>query len=136
MAAAEMYDYLTTITPDYDAAIGIVPQGVVTEESSKAHVIHFGVDGSEERISLGSTPIFYITIGWDILSAANSGTIMDFYNDPAKANGCQRSFKYAFGDGHTYVVRFDSMLPRSGRLMSKMGIQNIRLKVLGRIADA
>jgi hypothetical protein len=130
-----MYDYLSTITPDYNAAIGIAPQGDVTEESSKNHVIHVGADGSEERISFNTSSIFYITIGWNILSESNSGVIFDWYNDAAKANGCQRSFKYAYGDGHTYVVRFDSNLSRAGSAMSRLGLPDVRLKVLGRIAD-
>jgi len=130
-----MYDFTPTITPDYNAAIGITPQGVVSEESSKNDVIHIGADGSEERISFNSTSIFYITVSWNILSEANSGTIFDWYNDPAKANGRQRSFKYAFGDGHVYVCRFDSIFTRSGQAMSRMGITGIRMKVLGRIAD-
>lgn len=130
-----MYDFLTTITADYNAALGIIPQGVVSEESSKNHVIHLGVDGSEERISFNTSSIFFVTIGWNILSEANSGTIFDWYNDPAKANGCQRSFKYNYGDGHTYVVRFDCDLPRTGSAKSRYGLPNIRLKILGRIAD-
>jgi len=130
-----MYDYLAIATPDYNYAIGITPQGVVSEESSKNGVVHLGVDGSEERISFNTSSIFFITIGWNILSESNSGTIFDWYNDPAKANGCQRSFKYAFGDGHTYVVRFDCNLPRTGTGMSRMSLPNIRMKILGRIAD-
>ena len=130
-----MYDYLATVTPDYNYAIGIVPQGNVTEESDKNGAIHLGADGSEERISFGLGSIFYITIGWNVLSAADSGTIFDFYNDYAKANGRQRSFKYAYGDGHTYCVRFDCTLPRSGQALSRLGIQGVRMKVLGRIAD-
>lgn len=135
MAAKEIYDHTTTVTPDYDYAIGILPQGEVTEESSKSQVIHYGVDGSEERISFGTASVFYINIQWNQLSESNSGTIFDWYNDPLKANGRQRSFKYAWGDGHTYVVRFDCSLPRSGSAMSRMGIKSIRMKILGRIAD-
>ena len=135
MAASEMYDFLSTITPDYNAAIGITPKGTVSEESQKNAVIHIGADGSEERISFGTTPVFFITIGWNVLSEADAGTIFDWYNDAAKANGMQRSFKYAYGDGHTYVVRFDSTLTRSGRKLSIYGISGVRLKVLGRIAD-
>ena len=135
MAAAEMYDRLSAVTADYNYTLTIKPQGVVSEESQKNGVAHVGADGSEERIAFGTSSIFYITIGWNILSESNSGTIFDWYNDPAKANGCQRSFKYAFGDGHTYVVRFDCALPRSGSGMSRMGIQGVRLKVLGRISD-
>ena len=132
MAAKEIYDYFTgTVTPDYNAAIGILPQGEITEESSKSQTIHYGVDGSEERISFGTASIFYINLQWNILSESNSGTIFDFYNDPAKANGTQRSFKYAWGDGHTYIVRFDCKLPRSGSAMSRLGIKSIRMKILG-----
>lgn len=135
MSAKEVYDWTSTVTPDYNAAIGILPQGEITEVSSKSQVIHYGVDGSEERISFGTTSIFYINMQWNLLSESNSGTIFDWYNDPAKANGCQRSFKYAWGDGHTYCIRFDCKLPRSGNAMSRLGIKNIRLKILGRIAD-
>jgi len=134
ISAKEMYDYLSVVTPDYSAELGIPPQGVVTEESQKNQIIHLGVDGSEERISFNTSPIFYITIGWNALSESDSGTIFDFYNDVSKANGIQRSFKYTYGDGHTYVVRFDSKLTRSGRLVSQYGIQGIRLKVLGKVS--
>jgi len=131
VAAKEMADYLSTVTPDYNAAIGITPQGVVSEESAKSGAIHIGADGSEERIAFGTASIFYITFGWNILSEANSGTIFDWFNDPAKANGMQRSFKYAYGDGHTYTVRFASDLSRVGQAMSRLGLPNVRLKVLG-----
>jgi hypothetical protein len=130
-----MYDFLSTITPDYSTALGIPPQGVVSEESQKNQVIHLGVDGSEERISFNTTPIFFINIGWNALSESDSGTVFDMYNDVAKANGIQRTFPYVFGDGHTYVVRFDSKLTRSGKHLDKMGMTGIRLKVLGRISD-
>jgi hypothetical protein len=130
-----MYDYLSTVVPDYNALLDILPQGVVSEESQKNQVIHLGVDGSEERISFNTSPIYFITIEWKSLSETDSGTVFDMYNDPAKANAMQRSFKYAYGDGHTYVVRFDSKLTRSGRLVSSYGIPGVRLKILGRIAD-
>lgn len=135
MAAKEMYDFLSVVTPDYNSAIGIPPQGVVSEESEKNQVIHLGVDGSEERISFNSTSIFFITIGWNALSESDSGTIFDWYNDVAKANGMQRSFKYVYGDGHTYVVRFGTKLTRSGKTMASLGISGVRLKVLGKVAD-
>ena len=135
MASKEMYDFLSAVTPDYNYALGIPPQGTVSEESQKNQVIHIGVDGSEERISFNTNPIYFITIGWNSLSESDSGTVFDFYNDPVKANGMQRSFKYSYGDGHTYVVRFDCALTRSGRLVSSYGISGVRLKVLGKITD-
>ena len=135
MSASELYDFLSTISADYNSTLSITPQGIVTEESSKNHAIHIGADGSEERISFNTSSIFYVTMGWNILSEANSGTIHDFYNDASKANGCQRSFKLTYGDGHTYVARFDSPLPRAGQAVSRYGIQGVRFKILGRIAD-
>lgn len=136
MANSELYDFLSTIAPDYSTTtLSITPQGEVLEESSKSHAIHIGADGSEERIGFGSSSIFYVTLGWNILSEADSGTIHDFYNDAAKANGCQRSFKLAYGDGHTYVARFDTPLPRAGSAPSRYGIKGVRFKILGRVAD-
>jgi len=135
LAASEVYDFVSTISPDYAATLGVTPQGVVSEESSKSQVIHTGVDGSEERISFTTTSIFYITLNWNVLTEADSGTIFEWYNNSAKANGMQRSFRYAYGDGHTYVVRFDSPLPRSGQHVSRYGLTGVRMKVLGRIAD-
>ena len=135
MSASEIYDFVSTVTPDYAQTLGVTPQGVVSEESTKNQVIHLGVDGSEERISFNTSSIFYITLNWNILTEADSGTIHNWYNDPAKANGMQRSFRYAYGDGHTYVVRFDSPLPRAGQAVSRYGLQGVRMKVLGRIVD-
>ena len=135
MAASEMYDFLSTITPDYNATLSLSAKGVVSEESQKNQVIHLGVDGSEERISFSTSPIFFISISLGTLSESDSGLVFDWYNDPVKANAMQRSFYYAFGDGHTYVVRFDCKLTRSGRRLSSYSVEGIRLKVLGRKAD-
>lgn len=115
--------------------MSITPQGVVAEESSKNQVIHIGADGSEERISFNTSSIFYLSFGWNVLAAADSGTVFDFYNDSAKANAMQRSFYFTYGDGHTYTVRFANELTRTGQTPSRMGFQGVRLKVLGRKAD-
>jgi hypothetical protein len=131
-----MYDRLSAVTADYNYTLTIKPQGVVSEESDGSGAIHIGADGSEERIAFGTASIFYITIGWNILSEANSGTIFDLYNDPAKANKRQRSWYITYGDGHTYTVRFDCVLPRQGSAPSRYALPNIRLRVLGRVNDA
>ena len=131
-----MYDYLSTITPDYGTtALTIRPQISISEESQKNGAIHLGVDGSEERISFNTTSVFNINIQWAALSESDSGLVFDFYNDSNKANGCQRSFKYTLGDGHTYVVRFDCILTRTGNNKIRYGLPGVKLKVLGRIAD-
>ncbi len=133
MAAKEIYDYLSTVTPDVDVTLSVEAQGEISEESLENCVIHLGDDGSEERISLSTTPVFYVTFGYNVLSEADSGTILDLYH--TSACGMALSFKWSAYDGHTYVVRFDSNLTRAGQAMSRMKMQGIRLKILGRIED-
>jgi hypothetical protein len=137
MAAKELYDYISTIASDVDQTLAIDAQGEITEEGSFKQVINMGDDGSEERITLATLPIFYVTFDWNLLTEANMGTIFDLYFDAAKANGCGNSFKWSKrGDSHIYVVRFDCKLSRSGNNQARMGAKGIRLRVLGRIVDA
>ena len=136
MAAQEMYDYLSTIAADYAYTLTLSARGTVTESTTKNQVIHLGADGSEERVSFSSNSIFYLSWSYPVLTEADSGTLLDLYADSVKANGRQRSFRFTHGDGHTYVVRFDCDLSRVGRLRSRYGLPDIKLKVLGRIADA
>jgi hypothetical protein len=136
MAASEIYDFVAAVAPDYDEDIGIIPQGSISEESIKGQAIHFGLDGSEERISFNNQSTFFITIQWDILTEADAGTIFDWYNAVAKADGMRRSFLYTFGDGHTYVVKFASVLSRSGSTPSRYGISDVRLRIIGKVPEA
>jgi len=138
MAAVEMYDYLSTIAADYSTALAVYPSAVLVEQGEKNQVVNTGDDGSEERISLDDDTIFTVTLQWNAITAADAGTILDFYLDAAKANGMVRSFKWAHPtDGHVYVVRFAAPIKRKYRAgYSVHGIESIQLRVLGRIADA
>jgi len=127
MAAKEPYDYLSSATADVDYTLAVSARGRVTEESTTNVVIHVGDDGSEERILLSSTPTFYLSWDYGVLSESDSGTVMDVYHTTAK--GRLFSFKYAH-DGHTYVVRFDCDLERSGPTHDAYGT-SMRLKILG-----
>lgn len=136
MAAFEIYDRLNTITPDVDQTLSITPQGDLTERGSFSQAINRGDDGSEERISLATAPIFYVNFDYKVLTDADMGTLFDLYFDPSKACGKLNSFKWSSRtDGHTYVVRFDSELSRAGNHIERMRASDIRLRVLGRIAD-
>lgn len=141
MARAEMYDYLSVVTPDYNQTLD-VSSGVLRiyrrgkEAGSFNQVIHLGDDGSEQRISLDSSPIFYVTFGWQGLEPEDAGTIFDWYFDTAKAYGKGRSFKWSHPeDGHDYVVRFDMDLDRTvDPIRDVHALPDIRLKVLGRVS--
>ncbi|HAR98399.1 MAG TPA: hypothetical protein DCS11_05830 [Syntrophus sp. (in: bacteria)] len=142
MALAEMYDYLPTVSPDADYTLGLTPyaihpQGVVVEEGRKNQVIHVADDNSEERISFSDDAILRVRFTWETLTAAESGTIVDFYYNPLIGNALQRSFKWKHpDDGHTYVVRWDCDLARARKAYDVYGILEVVLRVLGRIADA
>ena len=132
MANKEPYDFLTTITADVDVTLSLVAQGEVSEESRTNVIVHIGDDESEERIIMSSTPVFYATFGWNILSESDSGTVLDLYH--TSVQGMAKSFKWAHA-GHTYVVRFDCVMERKGSAASRYGVP-VRLKLLGRIVDA
>lgn len=139
MSAIEMYDKLSTIASDVDQTLSIACQGEISEEGGFTQIVREGDDGSEERVNLGSTtPKFYCTFNWNQLSESDMGTIFDLYFDSAKAFGMVNSFKWSKrSDGHTYVVRFaNEIFTRSGNANSRMGSKGVKLRILGRIADA
>lgn len=131
----EIYDYVDTIAADVDVTLSLDPQVVIPEVGGKGDMIHLADDDSEERVGFSSDFNFYITIRFDLLNEADAGTLLDIWADSSKANGRINSWKFVHPDGHTYVVRFDTDLTR---MMSPTyyTIKNIRLKILGRIADS
>jgi len=134
--AFEPYDYVSTVTPDYDYTLTIKAQGEISEEGYKNQTIHRADDNSREVATLSTGSIFFVSFEWKQLSEADSGTIFDLYHDPAKANGMARSFKWgSLYDGHTYVVAFSGSLTRQGNAVSRWGIPSVKFEILGRIAD-
>jgi hypothetical protein len=134
MSAFEPYDYLPTITPDYDYTLTIKAQGTVTEEGYKNQVVHLADDNSEEVVTLSPNSIFYVSWEWGLLSESDSGTIFDLYHDPVKANGIARSFKLTAYDGHDYVVRFAMNLSRVGNNVNRWGLPSVKMRILGKVS--
>ena len=138
-----MADYLSNVTPDSTAdTFTLASQRTAIEEGMKNTIIHYGDDGSEERISLGTTgiSIFYVTQSWDTLNESDAGTIIDQYHSALKGDGMSKSFKWAnmaepSSSRHVYTARFDSNIPRQIKLGEIYGITNIKLKILGNSSD-
>ena len=135
MANSEIYDFVSTVTADVDQTLTLKAQGTLLEDGFKNQMIHLADDNTEERITLTTGSLFYVVFNLNMLDEADAGTIFDLYHDSAKANGMGNSFKWLSPDGHTYVVRFDGKLPRT-RQRAWNGVSEVRLRVLGRIADA
>jgi len=138
MAAAEVYDYVSAEAADYNQTFSVSPQRVLTEQGGFYQAKHPADDTSEKVVTFSTSPIFFFLLQWDVLSAADAGTIFDWYFDTAKSKGMAKSFKFTHPtDGHTYVVKFDTDLNRiitAG--VTLYSIKQMRLKVVGRINDA
>jgi len=141
MAAKEMYDYLSTIAADVDYTLGqapyaIHPQGVIVEIGGKSQEVFEGDDNSEVRISYDDDSQFLVKLQWEVLIAAESGTLMDFWHSASIGNGRVNTFKWAHpDDGHVYVVRWDCDFPRQRLAYDVYGVMDITFRILGRIAD-
>jgi len=141
MSAKEIYDFVSTVTPDYAAFLAVAPQKILTEVMEKNQEIHLFDDGTERVISLDDDAIIYMVLEWSRgIPEGDAGRIMDFYLDSSKANAMARSFKFTHPeDGHIYVVKFRSKLQRSwAEGLAGAGylpVSQIKLKVIGRIAD-
>lgn len=137
MAVFCMYDYISTVNPDYSATtLSLTPQGVIYEDGSKSVEIHEGHDGSEEAVILSDVSVFTVRLQWNAISASESGDIFDLYHDHAKACATARSFPWQHPtDGHTYVVKFRDNLSRFKQNAAIYGFSTLRLKVMGRIND-
>jgi len=134
MAAKEIYDYISIATADNDQTMTLEARGDVQENTSKNQIIHLGVDGSEERVTISDTVIAYLVYPFSALSDSDAGTVFDFWHDAAKGNGKVESFKLQYTDGHTYVVRFESNMDRVRKLGGFSSV-DVVFKILGRIAD-
>jgi hypothetical protein len=139
MAAKEIYDYLSAVTPDYSTTVlEVSPQRILVEEASWKQNIFETDDRSEQVITLGG-PFFDVTLEWPAISESDAGTIFDFFNDTNKGRGFARSFQWSHPkDGHVYVVKFRSVLKRtySAEQPSSMKIDSVGLRVVGRINDS
>lgn len=136
MAAKEIYDYVSTVTPDNDVTLQVTP-AEVSEIGSRNQVVHLGDDETEEVVDLGGgSSIFKAVLRWSAMSASDAGTLLDFYHDSAKGNGMADSFKWDHPtDGHTYVVKFRSDVQRAVRQSTVFSYTEITLKIMGRISD-
>lgn len=139
MANKEIADYLTTVTPDYDAFLSVIAPASVAEIVDKNQVKHDFDDGSDRVITLSATPIAQITLQFpEGITEEDAGTIMDFFLDVNKANGYARSFKYFYPkDGHNYVVKFKSRISRKRTFLNHLGlvpVDEVVLKIVGNVS--
>lgn len=140
MSAKEPYDYLSTAIPNYadntlnSGSYVLKAQQKIIERGMFNQKIHLGYDGSEQRITLGSSPVFYVVLNFSVKSPSDIGKLMEFYFESGMGYGIGRTFKwYSDADGHTYVVRFTEQLQRTLSTSNLYGVSSVTLKLVGKI---
>ena len=110
--AGTLYDYTSAATPDYafdlQDSLTSKPQVSATESPSWNQQTSEPDDGSAPAVvTIAEVVNQYLTLQWDVLSAADAQTIIDWYCSASKGYGVARTFKLTHPtDGHVYVVRF------------------------------
>jgi len=124
-------DYLGWVAPDNEEILSLAPHEVLFTEPIRRQVTYTFDDTSDVIISLDDSYTFYADIQWNLISAANSGVVSDFYYSPDKGDGIAKSFLFTHPeDGYTYTVRF---VAGPGKSLYPAGRHTIpaRLKILG-----
>lgn len=134
MSEKEIYDYILAALPDNNVTMLLAARGNITERTTKNQVVHLGVDGSEEIITIASAVIAYLEYPFSALTNSDGGLVFDFWHDSAKGDGRAKSFKLQNTDGHTYVVRFENDMDRVRHLGNYQSM-SVVFKILGRIND-
>lgn len=130
--AGLMANYLPVKSADYSATqLTIAPQNILQEQVSFNQKSFNFDDESVAILTRSTTPIFKVTVQWDVLTATEANTILDFYCDPLKAKGIARSIEWPHPvDPYTYIVHFwDDSMAREIRYLHS--IKQATLKVIG-----
>jgi len=127
----EMWNYLDSLTPDYDYSLPIEPQEIMVEDGEPWQKILLGSGFDEKRIELGDVK-FYVTLKWPALTKSESNELFSFYLGVEKT----KTFKWQNPkDSHDYVVRFDTKMKRTIAAGGLYSIDPVRLRVLGNYSE-
>jgi len=107
-----MYNYLSTVTPDYTAeTLDIAPHKSIPGSGLKNQVLHDMDDGTMAVISVSDNSSFTVELKWDYLTTADHATLLDLYHNTSKANGSERTFPWINPvDEKRYTARFIGVL--------------------------
>lgn len=107
MAQYLMSDYLSAETPDYAWTLDIVPDEKVSILPIKNQKMLFSDKNKPVVLDISDASVYLVTLRWHRLIFSGSKIIMDLYDDPAKAKGLKRSFRWENpDDSGIYVANF------------------------------
>ena len=130
--AGKVKDYVSSVSPDYNAFLSTYPQRVLVETGSFRQEIVEYDDENVQVITFADTPKFFFRLQWDAITEAEADAIYDLYFDVNKAKGQARSFKWTHPqDLDIYVVKFVGAMDKVVPDPFRRGINEILLRVMG-----
>jgi hypothetical protein len=136
--ANPIWGYVSSVSPDVNQTLSIVPQRVLTEVAEVEQQIIIADDGIDHTLAFSTDSSFTFTLQWDTLSDEDAATILDFWLSTSL--GYRRSFKWSHpfethpvvpASDHVYVVKFETDIGRLFNPGTIRGITQIKLKVKG-----
>lgn len=134
MAAYEPYDDagLPTIAADVDQTLTLEARGgAAFHRAHKRVKLYQSVDGkSVTAINFsGDNTIWILVLPFNNLTAANAGTLMQYWVEYGKSS--LYTWKLTYSDGHTYVVRF--MTDLEEKWLGNLYSHSYVLRLMGKI---
>ena len=130
-----MASYLSSVTADYTATeLYVTPQNIMEETPVLSQIVHESDGGSIAVVTLAEKVVFDVALEWDIISEADSATIIDFWVDPYKGNGMARTFYWCHPlDSNTYTSQFLSSISQISKsnIPGYKSISSVTLRVTG-----
>jgi hypothetical protein len=130
-----MASYLSSVTADYTTTeLYVTPQNIMEETPVLSQIVHESDGGTIAVVTLAEKVGFDVTLQWDIISEADSATILDFWVDPYKGNGMARTFYWRHPlDSNTYTSQFFSSISQVSKTTAPgyKEISSIKLRVTG-----
>ena len=135
-----IFDYLTNMTADYTSeTLSVACQTEIEHIPKKNQADHEFYDGSINTVNLSDTVYFDGYLQWPKgISAADAGTVMDFYANSSKADFKRKSIYWEHPtDGHTYVIKFRGPIKYKyvAGLPGYIQIPQVPIRIIGRKAE-
>lgn len=132
MAQFLMSDFLSTVAADYAYTLDIASHGSLDIDTLKTQKMLYTDDNSPLPLDIDGTSKYLVTLTWTHLSKADAETIMELYNDAAKADGIVNSFRWTNpDDSNTYIVHFAQKPMLKVFSLPHQSINNVKLLVIG-----
>ena len=132
MAQFLMSDFLSTVVADYAYTLNIAPHNEMEIDTLKTQKMLYTDDNDPLPLDIDGTSKYLVTLTWTHLSQVDAETIMELYNDSAKADGIVNSFRWTNpDDSNTYIVHFARKPLLKVYSLPHQSIDNVQLLVIG-----